>query len=207
MSKSQAFTTNYNVGGDIDRVKNLKQVDNITQVEVLDKVNGIDNVSNLDTVGNIDILQKVNVVSNMQNLENVNKIESVDKIKEIGKIRGFPQKTQPYNIMKMFDIPASYKDPITNGDYIYEIELPSEEIEIMAITLTCSGYGEDDHYDLYFNDEKWFEDWYCSEVREGLFLGTSTYVYAAPPDSKIKLVFKNDSGSAKKLWLGIRMLK
>lgn len=143
---SGGFTTNYNAGGVIDRVKNIGSVG------------------------------------------------------EIGRIKNFPQKTQPYNTMKCFDIPA------IKSTWEFEMVLPSKEVEIMALTVTCSGYGEDDNYDLYFNDNLWFEHWYCSEVKEGLFLGTSTFVYAAPAESVIRFVFRNSSGTSKKVWLGVRML-
>ncbi|AGF59575.1 hypothetical protein B0P06_006043 [Clostridium saccharoperbutylacetonicum] len=173
---SGSFTANYNVGGDIDKVK---------KIIALEEIEKLDNVENVDNIKNIDNLQDV---------------ENVKYLNEIGKIRGFATKTQPYNFMEEFEIPA-LKD-----NYTFTMNLPSVDCEILAITLTCSGYGEDDHYDLFFNDVQWFKDWYCSEVKEGLFLGTSTYVYAAPANSAIKLIFKNDSGTQKKIWLGVRML-
>ena len=141
-----SFTTNYNVGGEIDKVKEL----------------GL--------------------------------------IKEIGCIKGFPTKTQPYNTMYCFDVPAMKQL------FEFEVDLLEQECEILAITVTCSGYGEDDNYDLFFNDVKWFDKWYCSEVKEGLFLGSSTFVYAAPGGSKMRLAFRNSSGTSKKLWLGVRMI-
>ena len=189
---TNAFTTNYNVGGDIDRIKNLKRVetvDNINEVTVVDEVKNIDDVAVVENVNDVQAVERVAIVN------------------KVGEIKNFATFSQPYSMMKKFDIPGSYKDPVTLKDYEFEVTLPNEDIEILAITVTCSGYGEEDNYDLYFNDEKWFDTWYCSEVREGLFLGTSTYVYAAPADSKIKLIFRNESGSSKILWLGVRMLK
>ena len=173
---SGSFTANYNVGGDIDKVK---------KIVALEEVEKLDNVENVDNIANIQTLQDV---------------ENVKYLDEIGKIKGFATKTQPYNFMKEFDIPAII------DNYTFTMDMPAVDCEILAITLTCSGYGEDDHYDLFFNDIQWFSDWYCSEVKEGLFLGTSTYVYAAPASSTIKLIFKNDSGTSKKMWLGVRML-
>lgn len=130
----------------------------------------------------------------------IDEVKKIASVNEIGKIKNFPQKTLPFNTMKCFDIPA------LKSIFEYEIELPDEEVEILAFTVTCSGYGEDDNYDLFFNDYKMFETWYCSEVKEGLFLGTSTFVYEAPASSKIRLAFRNSSGTAKKVWLGVRML-
>ena len=160
---SGEFTANYNVGGDIDKVKNLKKVDNIT------------------------------------NLENVNNIEVVASVDEIKRIKGFPTKSRPYNTCRKFDIPA------IEGDYEFTIPMLDVDYEILSLTLTCSGYGEDDYWDLYYNDEKWFDHWYTSEVKEGLFLGTSTYVFCAEANSSFKLVFHN-TGQAKTIYFGVRTL-
>lgn len=197
------FQVNYNAGGTVDEVKKVKlleQVDNITNVEVVEEVKNLKNVEVVEEVGNLKNVEAV------QDVNNVQEVNNVSTVGEVGKIKGLATLTQPYNMMEMFEIPASYKDPLTGLDYEFDITLPNEDIEIVAISMTCSGYGENDHYDLFFNDKQWFKDWYCSEIKEGLFIGTSTYVYAAPPSSKIKLIFKNDSGTSKKLWLGVRML-
>lgn len=164
------FQVNYNAGGVIDEVKKLKLVENVDQVA------SVEEVTNVQQVGDVKI------------------------VSEVGKIQGFATKTQPYNTMMMYDIPALQQE------FNFTLDLPPTEVEILAISLTCSGYGEEDHYDLFFNGDRWFKDWYCAEVKEGLFLGTSTYVYAAPANSQIELVFKNDSGTSKKVWLGVRML-
>lgn len=215
------FQVNYNAGGTVDEVKKVKlleQVDNITNVEVVEEVKNLKNVEVVEEVGNLKNVETVQDVNNVQNVEvvqqvdtvgdvqNVQEVNNVSTVGEVGKIKGLATLTQPYNMMEMFEIPASYKDPLTGLDYEFDITLPNEDVEIVAISMTCSGYGENDHYDLFFNDKQWFKDWYCSEIKEGLFIGTSTYVYAAPPSSKIKLIFKNDSGTSKKLWLGVRML-
>lgn len=156
-AKSQAFTTNYNVGGDIDRVKNLKNVEAVANV------------------GEVAIVQ------------------------EIGRIKGFPTKSTPYNFMRKFDIPA------IEGDYEFTVSLPEVDFEILAITLTCSGYGEDDCWDMYYNDELWFDHWYTAEVKEGLFLGTSTYVFSGEANSQIRIVFHN-TGQCKTVYFGVRTL-
>lgn len=130
----------------------------------------------------------------------IDEVKNLGKVSEIGRIKGFPTKTQPYNVMECYSVPA------IKEIQEFEITLPPKECEILAITVTCSGYSEDDNYDLFFNGERWFEHWYCSEVKEGLFLGSSTYVYAAPADSKIRLAFRNHGGTSKKIWVGVRML-
>lgn len=125
---------------------------------------------------------------------------SIDEVKKIGKITNFPDFSQPFNEMTTREIPSG-KD-----SYQIDYESPSEETELMAITITATGYDCKDKYDLYCNDEQWFKNWYLSEVKEGLFMGTSTYVYKLPPKSKFKIIFHNN-GTSKTLFIGFRMLK
>ena len=203
------------LGGIIDQVK---VVDLIKKIELLEKIALVERV---ETIGKLEsgILDEVKVVNTLNEIlggtidrvklvdevsaiksGTLDLLKSVTKVDEIGKITNFPQKTQPFNEMIKVDIPA------IEGVYEAEYETPDMDVEILALTVTCSGYGEKDKYDLFVNDKQWFKDWYCSEVREGLFMGSSTFVYSAPAKSRIKLVFHNDSGSAKTAWFGIRML-
>lgn len=201
-----SFGVNYNAGGVVDLVKKVNlleevdQVNNIVNVEVVQDVKLVDDVTLVEEVGNLKNVESVDLVDEVAKVDTVQTVNDVKLVDEVGKIRGFASKTRPYNTMKMYEVPA------LKGDYDFTFTLPAVDIELLAITLTCSGYGEDDHYDLFVNGVQWFKDWYCSEVKEGLFLGTSTYIYAAPSNSEIKLVFKNDSGTTKKVWLGVRML-
>lgn len=189
-----SFQVVYNAGGTLDEVKKLKLIELLEQ---------IDNIGNLENVQSVDLVDEV---SNVSSVDGVDLVSTVTTVETVNKIRGFASHTQPFNQMWRYSIPALEKDPVTRGDFEFDITLPSSEVDILAITLTCSGYGENDHYDLFVNGVQWFDNWYCSEVKEGLFLGSSTYVYAAPPNSNIKLVFKNDSGTSKTIWFGVRML-
>ncbi len=125
----------------------------------------------------------------------------IDKVKYVNEIKNFAQLSQPYNKMTMINIPA------IAGVYDLDYTSPDENMELLAITVTCSGYGENDYYNLWVNDELWFDTWFPTEVKEGLYIGTSTYVYKLAPESKFKMKFVNMSGTAKKLWLGVRMLR
>lgn len=125
----------------------------------------------------------------------------IDKVKYVEEIKNFAQLSQPYNKMTMINIPA------IEGIYDLDYVSPDEETELLAITVTCSGYGENDYYNIWVNDELWFDTWFPTEVKEGLYIGTSTYVYKLPPSSKFKMKFVNKSGTAKKLWLGVRLLR
>lgn len=127
-------------------------------------------------------------------------LDKVKKVNYVQEIKNFAQLSQPYNKMVMMNIPA------IEGIYDLSYVSPDEWTELVAITVTCSGYGENDYYNLYVNDERWFDTWFPTEVKEGLYLGTSTYVYKLQPKSDFRLRFVNMSGTSKKVWLGIRML-
>ena len=137
----------------------------------------------------------INTVRKIKGVDNVSKVEYLENIKN------FAQLSQPYNKMKMINIPAM------QGIFELEYISPNEETELISIVVTCSGYGENDYYNLYVNDELWFDTWFPTEVKEGLFAGTSTYVYVLKPESKFTLKFMNISGTSKKVWMGIRMLR
>lgn len=128
----------------------------------------------------------------------LDKVRKVDYVKEI---KNFAQLSQPYNKMVMMNVPA------IAGVYDLDYTSPGEDMELLSFVVTCSGYGENDYYNLWVNDELWFDTWFPTEVKEGLYIGTATYVYKLPPASKIKLKFVNISGTSKKVWLGIRMLR
>lgn len=128
-------------------------------------------------------------------------LDKVKKVNYVKEIKNFAQLSQPYNKMIMINVPA------ISGIYDLDYTSPNEEMELLSFVVTCSGYGENDYYNLYVNEELWYDTWFPTEVKEGLYIGTSTYVYKLPPESKIKLKFVNISGTAKKVWLGIRMLR
>lgn len=128
-------------------------------------------------------------------------LDKVKRVNYVDRIKNFAYLSQPYNKMVMMNVPA------IAGVFDLDYTSPEEEMELMSIVVTCSGYGENDYYNLYVNDELWFDTWFPTEVKEGLYIGTSTYVYVLPPGSKFKLKFVNISGTAKKVWLGVRMLR
>lgn len=153
--------------------------------------------------GELDKVKKINSVENIEGgkLDELDLLHDVEKVAYLEKIKNFAQLAQPYNKMVMMNVPA------IEGVYDLDYTSPDENVELMSLVVTCSGYGENDYYNLYVNDELWFDTWFPTEVKEGLYIGTSTYVYELPALSKVKLKFVNISGTAKKVWLGIRMLK
>lgn len=130
----------------------------------------------------------------------VDKVKNITRVDEIGRISAFPEFKQPYNEMIQQEIPAM------KGSYIMNFNMPDVDCEILCITLTCSGYGKGDYFNMWCNGVQWFKNWYTNEVKEGLFLGTSTFAYKAPANSKMKIEFNNDSGTSKTVWVGFRML-
>ncbi|OQX93138.1 MAG: hypothetical protein B6I17_04115 [Tenericutes bacterium 4572_104] len=128
-------------------------------------------------------------------------VDEVNNIKKIEKIQGFASFTQPYNKMIKISIPGII------GMQEIEYQTPDFPVEMLAITVSATGYGEEDFYNMYVNEELWFDTWYLQEVKEGLFLGTSTYVKVLEPNTPIKIDFFNQSGTAKTLYIGFRTLR
>lgn len=137
-------------------------------------------------------------------------LDKIGKIEKIEEIKNFANFSVPYNKMIFEDIPAiasaSSEVGVAPLPYVIEYETPDEEVEFLSFTVTATGYAIDDYYDMFVNDVQWFDTWYLSEVKEGLFLGTSTYVAKLPPKSRIKIMFYN-TGTSKRLYIGFRMLK
>ena len=128
-------------------------------------------------------------------------LDKVKRVEYVNEIKNFAQLSQPYNKMLMMNIPA------IEGVYDLNWTSPNESMELLSLVVTCSGYGENDYYNLYVNNERWFDTWFPTEVKEGLYIGTAAYVYKLEPQSEFKLKFVNISGTAKKVWLGVRLLR
>ena len=128
-------------------------------------------------------------------------LDKVKYVKYVNEIKNFAQLSQPYSKMVMMNVPAM------EACFDLDWTSPEEEMELLSIVVTCSGYGENDYYNLWVNNELWFDTWFPTEVKEGLFIGTSTYVYKLAPLSTFKLRFVNLSGTSKKVWLGVRLLR
>ena len=128
-------------------------------------------------------------------------LDKVKRVEYVKEIKNFAQLPQPYNKMVMMNVPA------LEGVFELEWTSPNEEMELLSLVVTCSGYGENDYYNLYVNNERWFDTWFPTEVKEGLYIGTAAYVYKLEPQSNFKLEFVNMSGTSKKVWLGVRLLR
>ena len=147
--------------------------------------------------GEMDKVKKINTLENIEG----GKLDELSHVSYVNQIKNFAQLSQPYNKMVMINVPA------ITGVYDLSYTSPDEPMELLSLVVTCSGYGENDYYNIYVNDELWFDTWFPTEVKEGLYIGTSTYVYELPAQSKVSLKFVNVSGTSKKVWLGVRMLR
>lgn len=128
-------------------------------------------------------------------------LDKVKRVEYVKEIKNFAQLSQPYNKMVLMNIPA------IEDVYTLTWTSPNEDMELLSLVVTCSGYGENDYYNLWVNNERWFDTWFPTEVKEGLYIGTAAYVYKLEPESNFVLKFVNMSGTAKKVWLGIRLLR
>lgn len=127
-------------------------------------------------------------------------IDKVKKVEYVNGVFGFASFLLPYNTMQAYEIPA------IKQVYEHKLVLPDKPLEILGFTVTCTGYGENDWYDLYINEYKIFDHWYTQEVKEGLFIGSSTFVYKTQENTQIKISFNNESATRKILYLGVRAL-
>lgn len=147
--------------------------------------------------GELTKVKKVNRVEYLADGE----LTRVKNIDYIDKIRNFAYLSQPYSKMLLMNVPA------IEGTYTLNYTSPNEDTELLSIVVTCSGYGEDDYFNMWVNGELWFDTWFPTEVKEGLYIGTSTYVYKCNPNTPFVLKFANKSGTSKKVWVGFRFLK
>ena len=127
-------------------------------------------------------------------------LDEISVIKYIEGINGFPVFLQPYNIMECQEIPA------LAGAYEVLVQMPDMPAELLGFSISATGYGEMDNYDLFINEKQLFHHWYLQEVKEGLFIGSSTFVYRMLPGAVIRVLFNNESGRRKKLYIGVRAL-
>ena len=73
-------------------------------------------------------------------------LDKVKYVKYVNEIKNFAQLSQPYNKMTMINIPA------IEGCFDLDYTSPDDEMELLSLVVTCSGYGENDDYNLWVND-------------------------------------------------------
>ena len=69
-------------------------------------------------------------------------LDKVRRVEYVNEIKNFAQLSQPYNKMKMINIPA------IAGVYDLDYISPDEDLELLSFVVTCTGYGENDYYNF-----------------------------------------------------------
>lgn len=132
-------------------------------------------------------------------LDKVTVIEEVKKVNLPAHL--FPTKTRPFT--KGFRIEV----PTLLGPYTKEFT-PDVDMELLDVSLACSGYGDDDYWELEIGEEKIIETMYTKELPQHINTGTNMYtVEHIPAGTTIKLSFYNTSQTSKTVWFDLRFLK
>lgn len=126
----------------------------------------------------------------------------IDEVKKINfPPHLFPQKTKPFTKGFKIDIPAM-------AGVFEQKYIPAVDVELVDVGLACSGYGEDDYWEMAVGTEKTIETMYTKELPQNINMGTTLYtVIKILAGTEIKLQFHNNSGSSKTVWFDLRFLK
>jgi len=119
---------------------------------------------------------------------------------EVWKMPGQPTKTEPF--AKGFRIEV----PPATGTFIQEYTLP-EEMELVSISVGCSGYADQDYWELDRDGRVIFETMYTKEVPESHAMGAGAGVMLLPAGTKLTVRFVNGSGTSKIVWVNLRFLR
>jgi len=149
-----SFTVSYQVGGRVDKVKQVAQVSVVEEVK------------------------RINFPEHL-----------------------FPTKHRPFTKGFRMSIPAM------TGTY-ETVYTPEEDMELVDIGIACSGYADNDYWELLVGDYKVVETMYTKELPEHINMGTTLYVvHAVPAGTPMRLQFHNDSGTSKTVWFNLRFLR
>lgn len=133
---------------------------------------------------------------------NLDKVKVIDEVKKINlPDHLFPSKTRPFTKGFRMEVPP------TVGPFTTEY-IPDVDMELLDIALACSGYGDNDYWELEIGGEKIIETMYTKELPQHVNTGTQMYtVEKVPAGTTIKLSFYNDSRTTKTVWFDFRFLK
>lgn len=135
-------------------------------------------------------------------IDEVKHVTTVDEIKKIN----FPSNVFP-SLSKSFTKGFRTEIPAAAGIYIVPYTAPVD-MELLDVALACSGYGDDDYWELDVGTEKVIETMYTKELPQHINMGTSLYVIEKiPAGTEIKLSFCNNSATSKTVWFDLRLLK
>ncbi|ADU50176.1 hypothetical protein Tmar_0051 [Thermaerobacter marianensis DSM 12885] len=113
----------------------------------------------------------------------------------------YPSKRRPYIKGLQLSVPAvaqTYSVTYT----------PAEDVELLSIAMAASGYGLGDYWWADVGTERLLDSIYTKELPESVLLGTPwSIVYPVAAGTEIKLSFNNASGTAKRVWWNLHMLR
>jgi len=85
---------------------------------------------------------------------------------------------------------------------------PSEDVELLSIAMAASGYSLGDYWWVDVGQERILDTIYTKELPESVLLGTPwSIVYPVTAGTPIKLSFHNASGTGKRVWWNLHMLR
>ena len=120
----------------------------------------------------------------------------IDLIKKV-RLPGFPTLPNPFTKGLKLSIPALVD--------IYTISYtPDVDMELAGVMLACSGYSDEDYWELEIDGVKYYETIYTKELPEMSVMQGIISVTAGTP---ITLSFYNDSGTGKIVWFNLKFFK
>lgn len=126
----------------------------------------------------------------------------IDEVKKIN----FPPHLFP-SLAKPFTKGFKLEIPAITGVYTLTYTA-AQPIELIDIGLACSGYADDDYWEMTVGTEKIVETMYTKELPQHVNMGTTLYVVQRiATGTEIKMEFHNDSGTSKNVWFDLRFLK
>lgn len=128
----------------------------------------------------------------------------IDEIKKINfNFPGhlFPELTSPFTKGFRMEVPAM------TGTFTSIYTAPVD-LELIDVGLACSGYGDEDYWELEVGTNKIIETMYTKELPQHINMGTTLYVIEKiPAGTDITLSFVNNSETSKTIWFDLRFLK
>jgi len=113
----------------------------------------------------------------------------------------YPNKTRPYIKGLQLIVPATAQTYSTTYT-------PTEDVELLAVAMAASGYSLGDYWWVDVGQERIIDTCYTKELPESVLLGTPwSIVYPVPAGTQIRLSFNNASGTAKRVWWNLHMLR
>ncbi len=150
---------------------------------------------NYNVGGKVDEVDVVNEVKNLKG----GKLDQVVYIDEIGKIHipGFPTLGVPFTKGLKINIPAT----MTTHTIEY---VPTVDMELSGVIIACSGYADDDYWELIINGVTYYETIYTKELPE---MSPQSGVIPVAANTAIAISFHNDSGTSKTVWFNLKFFK